>query len=227
MAIGRSLCQTRLSAERPRLGRYAPAHRRTVHQRRQAGGALDRGRNAGKSDHADVGRLSDLGAAGPRRSLADRGSSAAPTRYRPICNSKQATAFNRSNFLTQLFSWHKQRLLPMGWRLRKSDSLGKLRQRERFSFRNSKYSAGDQFECFSNGRLDLLLRCGREPAREEKPLDDLGLVNDRPGEYRDGELVGFGLAMRRERTVDNHFSTGRERTRYVGADLTGHAINCF
>src|SRR6267154_3257926 len=72
MAIGRSLCQTRLSAERPRLGRYAPAHRRTGHQRRQAGGALDRGRNAGKSDHADVGRLSDLGAAGPRRSLADR-----------------------------------------------------------------------------------------------------------------------------------------------------------
>jgi len=38
----------------------------------RAGGALDRGRNAGKSDHADVGRLSDLGAAGPRRSLADR-----------------------------------------------------------------------------------------------------------------------------------------------------------
>src|SRR5882757_7006020 len=100
----------------------------------------------------------------------------------------------------------------MGWRLRKSDSLGKLRQRERFSFRNSKYSAGDQFECFSNGRLDLLLRCGREPAREEKPLDNLGLVNDRPGEYRDGELVGFGLAMRRERTVDNHFPPGaRER----------------
>jgi len=95
----------------------------------------------------------------------------------------------------------------MGWRLRKSDSLGKLRQRERFSFRNSKYSAGDQFECFSNGRLDLLLRCGRKPAREEEPLDNLGLVNDRPG-----ELVGFGLAMRRERTVDNHFSTGRERT---------------
>src|SRR5258706_15259724 len=65
----------------------------------------------------------------------------------------------------------------MGWRLRKSDSLGKLRQRERFSFRNSKYSAGDQFECFSNGRLDLLLRCGREPAREEEPLPGPGLVD--------------------------------------------------
>src|ERR1700704_2180720 len=72
-----------------------------------------------------------------------------------------------------------------------------------------------------------VFRCGRKPAREEEPLDNLGLVNDRPGEYRDGELVGFGLAMRRERTVDNHFSTGRERTRYVGADLTGHAINCL
>src|SRR3981189_142033 len=120
MAIGRSLCQTRLSAERPRLGRYAPAHRRTRRQRRQAGGAFDGGGAAGKPDHADVGRLPALGAAGPRRSLADRTAQVllqpdtsrgvAIVFHAAVRRSRSCLQFTlgRSNFPTKLFSWYKQ-----------------------------------------------------------------------------------------------------------------------
>ena len=67
----------------------------------------------------------------------------APRTNRANLQVQTGDGIGRSNFPTKLFSWYKQRLRSMGRRLRKSDSLNKLLQRERFSLRNSKYSIGD------------------------------------------------------------------------------------